>query len=139
MCGLTLKSGDMYRHKRLKHSEMKFACSFCHRRFATAALRKNHEKTHTGQKDFICKICNSKFFMRWNLTRHVRSQHQKSKFYCKIPGCGSVLSTKDNYRTHIKTVHKSLPDLQREQLLKETTTMKPDYIQEAEEASAEEN
>lgn len=63
ICGITCKSGDMYRHKRLKHSEMKFICAFnCGKRFATAALKKNHEKTHTGQKGkfkiFLFQILN---------------------------------------------------------------------------------
>jgi hypothetical protein len=41
-----------------------------------------------------------------------------------------VLCNKDNYRAHVKKVHKSLPPKEMEELLKAITAQKPDYLEE---------
>jgi uncharacterized Zn-finger protein len=118
---------------------MKFACSHCDKKFATAALKKNHEKLHTGEKNFICKICHSRYHIRRNLTRHIQVAHRKSKFYCKVEGCCAVLCNKDNYRTHVRKVHSMMPADELESLLESIRSMKPDYIEGENEISGEEN
>lgn len=47
-------------------------------------------------------------------------------------GCKSVLCNKDNFRAHVRTVHKSLPGNELDILLTAITTMKPDYLEDPE-------
>lgn len=76
---------------------------------------KNYPKTHPAT-DIISKS---------------RSRRKDCLINCRVEGCGSVLKTKDNYKTHLRAVHRSLPNLKK--FLGEATKMKPDFYRSAEE------
>lgn len=56
--------------------------------------------------------------------------HQKTKFFCRVPGCKSILCNKDNYRAHLRTVHKGMNPQEMSILISEIAEMKPDYAEE---------
>lgn len=131
VCGKSVNSGHMKKHL-LNHSELKFPCSFCDKKFTHAFKKINHEMIHKQPRELICKYCGDRFNMRQNLARHIFNRHQNAKFNCRVPGCASVLRTRDNYRCHLKTVHRSLPNEELQEFIKKTMSMKPDYVEELE-------
>lgn len=44
-----------------------------------------------------------------------------------MSGCSSTFVNKDNYRAHVKTVHKDLSATQLEEIVKRIATMKPSF------------
>ena len=85
-------------------------------------------KVHLGQKDYLCEHCDMRYYSKKNLNRHVQTVHEKSKFICEIPGCTSILGRKENYRHHVLSVHKNLPQDEMNTLLKKIRDMKPVYM-----------
>ena len=52
-----------------------FKCSFCPNIYTSAYKKREHERTHTGERPFDCKICPYKSTQNSNLKRHVRLHH----------------------------------------------------------------
>jgi ATP-dependent protease ClpP protease subunit len=50
-----------------------------------------------------------------------------------VEGCKSVLKTVDNYKGHLKTLHRNAANLK--ELLKEALGMEPDFYMSAEDAA----
>lgn len=49
---------------------LKFACEFCHKRFAENKILKRHLKIHSPNKPHVCSVCNMSFAESSNLTKH---------------------------------------------------------------------
>lgn len=50
--------------------DLKFACDFCHKRFAENKILKRHLKIHSPNKPHVCTVCNMSFAESSNLTKH---------------------------------------------------------------------
>lgn len=50
--------------------DLKFACEFCHKRFAENKILKRHLKIHSPNKPHVCSVCNMSFAESSNLTKH---------------------------------------------------------------------
>lgn len=130
-CGKSINSAYMKRHHRIHHGDLKYKCDFCDKKFTQMFLKTAHEKNH-GDANVICVYCGARFTEVKNMKRHISSRHQKTKFNCRVEGCSSVLSSKENYRSHIKTVHRNLSKDELEELLKQVRHQQPDNIQDPE-------
>lgn len=49
---------------------LRFACEFCHKRFAENKILKRHLKIHSPNKPHVCSVCNMSFAESSNLTKH---------------------------------------------------------------------
>lgn len=50
--------------------DLKFACDFCHKKFAENKILKRHLKIHSPNKPHVCSVCNMSFAESSNLTKH---------------------------------------------------------------------
>ena len=52
-----------------------FPCQFCESKFTTPAGKKQHEKTHIGDKSYCCKFCDKSYVTSGKLRTHVFTKH----------------------------------------------------------------
>lgn len=59
------------RHKRL-HSEKKYCCEICGKKFHRSEHMKMHSTVHTGIAKFPCEVCGKRFTIKHNLKAHLK-------------------------------------------------------------------
>lgn len=84
-CGREVK--NLENHKRLVHTEKKYECHFCMKRFSQKhALCFHIETVHLNLKKFSCKYCGMAFKHYSSLGMHIGSKHTNHKQICDICG-----------------------------------------------------
>ncbi|KAH3712289.1 zinc finger protein 236-like [Dreissena polymorpha] len=118
-CGICGKgfesSGKLHLHEQLHTKFKPYSCKFCDQKFAKAAQRVEHEKTHNGSEEVthICAVCGSSFTRKYSLKLHMRRWHQEGPWLCRH--CGKASLTQKDLKTHLYS--HNLPRLERESLL----------------------
>ena len=110
------------------HLPPSFFCSECDKKFVYANDLKNHQKRHQGILTEFCKLCCKGFATKGGLKNHTILNHF-AKFKCEVTECSSVLSSKSNYKYHLKTVHKKYDKVSIENLLGNLEKLKPNFQQ----------
>ncbi|XP_061419030.1 zinc finger protein 746-like [Lethenteron reissneri] len=74
-CGRCFASATLRRvHQRREHSaERPFHCDMCGKRYTQAWLLARHARSHTGERPFACADCGRRFSQAWILERHKRT------------------------------------------------------------------
>ena len=107
------------------HLPPSFSCEECDKKFVHVGNFKNHKKRHQGILNEICKFCNKGFSTNVGLSKHIIGNHF-AKFQCEETGCSTILSSKANYKTHLKTVHDKDDQVLIGKLLEKVEKLKPD-------------
>ncbi|XP_065086578.1 transcription factor grauzone-like [Ochlerotatus camptorhynchus] len=77
-CGkIAPNSAALQQHRRVVHSEQKFACEICEKSFKRAIALKEHRATHTGETLYSCKFCPMTFISNANMYTHQKKIHPK--------------------------------------------------------------
>ena len=110
------------------HLSPAFSCSECDMKFVHVSNLNVHKKRHQGVLNDICKLCSTGYATKVGLNDHIILKHFV-KFNCEVTGCSSVLSSKSNYKYHLKTVHKKYDQVSIENLLINLEKLKPSFEQ----------
>ncbi|XP_001661929.2 oocyte zinc finger protein XlCOF22 [Aedes aegypti] len=100
VCDMEFEDNRQYRRHVKKHSEKRYECEYCQRRFAEQSLLRNHILRHTGEKAHVCEVCNSRFYEKNLLNLHMRTHGEERPFVCDT--CGKRFKTKSLLNTHTK-------------------------------------
>ena len=87
------------------HLPSSFSCSECDKKFVHASNLKTHKKCHQGILTEICKLCNKGYATKGGFNEHIIRLHF-AKFHCEMTECSSIISSKSDYKIHLKKVHK---------------------------------
>ncbi|KAL0962975.1 hypothetical protein UPYG_G00347910 [Umbra pygmaea] len=91
----------LVRHRKMHTGEKNYLCSVCGKAFLTAAELRLHTRTHTGENPYSCKQCGKGFKASSQLTVHVRSHTGERPYHCTE--CTKSFSTSDSLRSHTYT------------------------------------
>ena len=126
--------GSRFGHKNelkfhiMSHLLPSFSCSKCDKKFVRADHLKTHKKRHQGILNEICKFCNKGYTTIDGVRTHIISVHF-AKFDCEVTGCSSIISSKSDYKKHLKKVHKKDDQVLIEKLIINLDKLKPNFQQ----------
>ncbi|XP_055641999.1 zinc finger protein 892 [Toxorhynchites rutilus septentrionalis] len=100
ICDIGFEDNKQYKRHAKKHSEKRFECNFCQRKFAEQSLLRNHMLRHTGEKIHTCNVCSARFFEKNMLNVHMRRHSNERPYSCET--CGKRFTTKSLLNTHNK-------------------------------------
>ncbi|KAG4080302.1 hypothetical protein HA402_010794 [Bradysia odoriphaga] len=95
-------------------TNLRFACEFCHKRFAENKILKRHLKIHSPNKPHVCSVCNMSFAESSNLTKHKKKHTGELRNVVGKPNlcsvCGKGFKWASSLSKHMKhhTKHKIL-------------------------------
>lgn len=75
ICGSSFKCLSTLRQHEVVHSEKKYCCEVCLRKFSRPEKVRIHMRVHTGEKPYNCLICYKKYQQKNDLNRHVKKKH----------------------------------------------------------------
>ena len=110
------------------HFPPSFSCTECDKKFVMAGNLKKHKKIHQGILNETCKLCNKGFTTKGSLSNHIISDHF-DKFHCEVTGCSTTLSSKQGYKTHLKTMHKKDDQVLIKKVIVNLEKLKPNFQQ----------
>ena len=94
-------------HKKAKHENLIFNCSFCSSKFSYEHNLKQHLKeihSDNSKTNFKCDQCPNEYKRKMYLTKHKKEIHGDNvSITCKI--CGKNLSTQSIFYRHIYNFH----------------------------------
>ncbi|XP_065073945.1 oocyte zinc finger protein XlCOF22-like [Ochlerotatus camptorhynchus] len=99
-CDIEFEDNRQYKKHMRKHSEKRFECEYCSRKFAEQSLLRNHTLRHTGEKAHVCEVCNARFYEKNLLNMHMRTHGDERPYACDT--CGKRFKTKSLLNTHSK-------------------------------------
>lgn len=100
ICDVGFEDNRQYKRHMKKHSEKRFDCSYCSRRFVEQSLLRNHMLRHTGEKAHVCEVCNARFYEKNLLNIHMRQHSNERPYSCDT--CEKRFRTKSLLNTHNK-------------------------------------
>ena len=127
-CGSRFGIKSVLKSHIMIHLPPSFSCSECDKKFVYASNLRNHTKIHQGILNEICKLCNKGYATNAGLSNHIIRYHF-AKFHCEVTGCSSILSSKSDYKRHLKTMHKKDDQLLIGNLIKKLEKLKPNCQQ----------
>lgn len=74
-CGSSFKCLSTLRQHEVVHSEKKYSCEVCLRKFSRPEKVRIHMRVHTGEKPYNCLRCHKKYQQKNDLNRHVKKKH----------------------------------------------------------------
>ena len=80
-----------------------YSCSVCQRQFTRNNYKKNHERTHTGEKPFGCEVCGKKFSRDHHLVVHMRVHTGEKPYVCTF--CHRGFSQSSSLTSHMRKIH----------------------------------
>lgn len=75
-CGSSFKCLSTLRQHEVIHSEKKYSCEVCLRKFTRPEKVRIHMRVHTGEKPYNCLMCHKKYQQKNDLNRHVKKKHE---------------------------------------------------------------
>ena len=104
-----IKSAAKFVHLKLHelcHSDMKFKCNICSRKFPFQSELTSHQAMHSDEKKFKCAYpkCQGKYKMKEEYNRQYKTHRPTSQDY-KCLVCNKVFNKKKYLREH-KQVHR---------------------------------
>ena len=127
-CGSQFGTKNTIKEHMMSHLPPSFSCSECDKMFVHVSNLNVHKKRHQGILNEVCKLCNKGYATKGGLKVHIISNHF-AKFDCEVTGCSSVLSSKTNYKLHLKTVHKKDDQVFIKNLIMNLEKLKPNIQQ----------
>ncbi|KAL3889350.1 hypothetical protein ACJMK2_001694 [Sinanodonta woodiana] len=114
ICSKTFEStGKLHLHEQLHTKFKPYTCRFCGQRFAKASMRVDHEKQHKGEDiNCVCAVCGSLFTSLQTLKAHMRRGHQEGPWLCRHCGKASLVQTE--LKEHL--LSHNLPKMERDSL-----------------------
>ena len=125
-CGSRFGIKNVLKLHMLSHLAPSFSCSECDKKFVYAGHLKTHTKLHQGILNEVCKLCNKGYSTNGSLRSHIILNHF-AKFHCEVTGCSSILSSKPQYKKHLKTIHKKEDQVLIKNLITKLENLKPNY------------
>lgn len=77
-CGSKFKCLSTLRQHEVIHSEKKYNCEVCLRKFSRPEKVRIHMRVHTGEKPYNCLMCHKKYQQKNDLNRHTKKQHKQN-------------------------------------------------------------
>ena len=127
-CGSRFGVKDKLKLHLMSHLSPLFACSECDKKFVHAYNLKTHKKLHQRILNQICELCNKGYATKNGLSKHIISNHF-AKLRCEVTRCSSALSSKPNYKFHLKTMHKKGDQVLIGKLINNLDKLKPNFQQ----------
>ncbi|XP_065190633.1 zinc finger protein 319-like [Sycon ciliatum] len=84
-------------------------CQFCQKEFKHVSRRREHERSHTGDRPFTCDVCGRTFTHSGSLHRHKRTHTGERPHKCKK--CGKSFTNSSDLRRHERIHNRSRPAL----------------------------
>lgn len=75
-CGSSFKCLSTLRQHEVVHSEKKYSCEVCLRKFSRPEKVRIHMRVHTGEKPYNCLMCHKKYQQKNDLNRHIKNKHK---------------------------------------------------------------
>ncbi|XP_058448752.1 uncharacterized protein LOC131428722 [Malaya genurostris] len=100
ICDIDFESTRHYHNHMKKHSEKRFECPHCSRKFSEKFVLKNHILRHTGEKTHVCDQCDARFYQKNMLNIHKRRHSNERRYNCET--CGKRFKSKSLLNTHNK-------------------------------------
>lgn len=83
-CGYFAKTPTSLRyHMHAKHSERKYQCNHCEKRFIAMGHLQTHLLSHTNSKAYLCTVCGKSFNYGNSLEYHMRTHTGEKRYECK--------------------------------------------------------
>lgn len=76
ICGSSFKCLSTLRQHEVVHSEKKYSCEVCLRKFSRPEKVRIHMRVHTGEKPYNCLMCHKKYQQKNDLNRHIKNKHK---------------------------------------------------------------
>ena len=80
------------------HSEKKYICSYCSKKFTFKKSLEIHIRSHTGEKPYHCDICSKDFTRQDSLHKHQKMHLGVKPFVCET--CGRQFGDKFELQRH---------------------------------------
>lgn len=77
-CSSSFKCLSTLRQHEVVHSEKKYCCEVCLRKFSRPEKVRIHMRVHTGEKPYSCLKCNKKYQQKNDLNRHLKNKHKET-------------------------------------------------------------
>lgn len=74
-CSSSFKCLSTLRQHEVVHSEKKYSCEVCLRKFSRPEKVRIHMRVHTGEKPYNCSKCHKKYQQKNDLNRHIKKKH----------------------------------------------------------------
>ncbi|XP_050546363.1 myoneurin-like [Daktulosphaira vitifoliae] len=81
ICDSSFKCLSTLRQHEAIHTEKKYCCEVCMRKFSRPEKVRIHMRVHTGEKPYKCEVCNKKYQQKNDLNRHVKKKHMETRFF----------------------------------------------------------
>ena len=106
-CVMTFSTqSSLNQHKKMKHRDRTFQCSFCNKAYVKKAdLNRHITCYHTKPGAFICPHCNKRFNRKDFLTKHVKRYHNNDERAFQCPHCDKTFKDKCSLSTHVHGIH----------------------------------
>ncbi|KAL1140142.1 hypothetical protein AAG570_000074 [Ranatra chinensis] len=86
------------------HSEPKFSCTLCSKKFSNKQYLNKHYETHNNFR-FSCGSCGKQFVRKVHYESHLKTHTDERPFKC--PTCDRAFKEQKHWKEHIKRVHRS--------------------------------
>jgi len=106
-CTVCGKSVHNIKDHMLLHSEPKFQCETCPKKFKRESCLEHHRKrVHLNIREFKCPTCNKEFSAERHLKQHTLVHTGLKLHTCEL--CGTSFKQKPHLKSHIKHVHEGV-------------------------------
>ncbi|XP_058823404.1 zinc finger protein ZFP2-like [Topomyia yanbarensis] len=100
ICDMDFESNRHYHNHMKRHSEKRFECPHCPRKYSEKFVLKNHMLRHTGEKMHACDKCDARFYQKNMLNVHKRRHSNERRYNCD--SCEKRFKSKSLLNTHNK-------------------------------------
>jgi len=106
-CKICGKSVHNIKDHMLLHSEPKFQCETCPKKFKRESCLEHHRKrVHLNIREFKCATCGKEFSAERHLKQHTLVHTGLKLHTCEL--CGTSFKQKPHLKSHIKHVHEGV-------------------------------